>query len=156
MSTMPPSGQPTSEQLRRQDLMQQIGIALLDVAPDNWRRIDLLARMTSTVQDLALTVYLADTTTPEVVPPRGIGVALAELRQLMYEPGRGTWFSARCTIDPPGKFNISYNTDHDPNWNPPLLAEPWVRDLQAYPRDDEHTPDWLRAKLTDARREEQN
>jgi len=156
MTTMQPSGHPASEQQRQNELMQQIGEALLDAAPDGWRRIDLVVKMNVAVQDLALTVYLADGSTPEVVPAGDLTRAFAELRQLLHQPGRGTWFSARLSMNPPGSLNVSYNLDHDPKWFPPIPASYWVRDLEVFPRDEGFIPDWLREKIEEARHEEQN
>lgn len=156
MTTTQPSGHPTSEQERQNELMQQIGGALLDVVPDGWRRVDLMVKMNVAVQDLALTVYLSDGSTPEVVPPDSLAAAFAELRQLLYQPGRGTWFAARLSMNPPGRMDISYNLDHDPKWFPSIPASYWVRDLEVFPRDEGFIPDWLREKIEEARHEEQN
>lgn len=131
-------------------LMQQIGDAVLDVLPARWRRVDLLVRMTVAVHDLALTVYLEDGSTADVEAPDGrVVAAFAELRRMLCRPGRGTWFAARLSVDPPGRMNISYNLDHDPKWFPPIPASYWVRDLEAFPRDEEFIPDWLREKLAE-------
>jgi hypothetical protein len=155
MTTTQPSGHPTSDQDREEELMQQIGAMLLDVAPEGWRRIDLLVRMNVKVYDTELTVYLENGKTAEVFPPEGLTKPFAELRQLHYLPGRGTWFSVRVSLDPPGSINFSYNMDHDPLWNPPIPAEFWVRDLEVFPRDEAFIPAWLREKLEEARNEEQ-
>ena len=78
MSTTQPSGRPTSEQ-RHDELLQHIGGMLLDAAPDGFRRIDLLVRMTVAVQDATLKVYMPDRGTPEVMPPEGLNAAFQEL-----------------------------------------------------------------------------
>lgn len=157
MSTTQPSDQPTSEQ-RHDELLQRIGGMLLDAAPDGFRRIDLLVRMVVAVQDSTLTVYMPDGSTPEVVPPEGLDAAFQEMRQVLYQPGRGAWFSARCVVNAPVRIDITYNFDHDPLFDPPALAADFARDLQVFPRDEVYTPDWLRAKLVEASTstEEQN
>lgn len=155
MSTTQPSGRPTSEQ-RHDELLQHIGGMLLDAAPEGFRRIDVLVRMTVAVQDVAMTVYLPDGGTPEVAPPEGLTAAFQEMRQVLYRPGRGTWFSARCVVNAPVRIDITYNFDHDPLFNPPVPAGDFARDLRVFPRDDAYVPDWLRAKLVEAGTEEQN
>ncbi|MFI9007330.1 hypothetical protein ACIGNX_08890 [Actinosynnema sp. NPDC053489] len=162
MSTTQPSGRPTSEQ-RHDELLQQIGGMLLDAAPDGFRRIDVLVRMTVAVQDVALKVYLPDGGTPDVLPPDGLVPAFQEMRQVLYQPGRGTWFSARCVVNAPVRIDITYNFDHDPRFEPPVPAEDFARDLQVFPRDEAFVPDWLRSRLVEAsagpkdtRTEEQN
>ncbi|CAL9674435.1 hypothetical protein SUDANB95_07730 [Actinosynnema sp. ALI-1.44] len=154
MSTTQPSGQSASE--RHDELLQVIGGLLLDAAPDGFRRIDLLVRMTVAVQDLALTVYMPDGSTPEVLPPEGLAEAFAQMRQANYQPGRGAWFSCRCVVNAPLRIDITYNFDHDPQFDPPVPAADFARDLAAFPRDDAFVPDWLRAKLAEAATEEQN
>jgi len=156
MTTTQPSGRPTSESDDREEqLMQRIGAMLLEVEPEGWRRIDLLVKLNAKVHDFELAVYLEDGKTAEVYPPEGLTKVFAELRQLTYRPGRGAWFSVRLSVDAPGRMNFSYNMDHDPLWAPPIPAEYWVRDLEVYPRDEAFIPTWLRARLDEARDEEQ-
>ncbi|WP_063746995.1 hypothetical protein [Saccharothrix sp. NRRL B-16314] len=149
MSTTQPSDRSASEQ-RHDELLQHIGGVLLDAAPDGFRRIDLLVRMTVAVQDATLKVYMPDRGTPEVVPPEGLIAAFQELRQVLYQPGRGTWFSARCVVNAPARIDVTYNVDHDPGFDPPVPAADFARDLQVFPRDEAYLPDWLRAKLVEA------
>ncbi|GAA1347050.1 hypothetical protein [Saccharothrix algeriensis] len=163
MSTTPPSGPlpgppadpPTPEQ-RHDELLQRIGGLLLDAAPEDFRRIDLLVRMTVAVQDLALTVYRPDGSTPEVLPPEELTAAFQEMRRVLHQPGRGTWFSCRCVVNAPVRIDITYNFDHDPLFSPPVPAADFARDLEVFPRDEVFLPDWLRAKLAEAATEERN
>lgn len=152
MTTTPSAGHRPPDRQGHEEQLLLIGDALLGVLPDGWRRVDLMVRMNVAVQDLELTVYLADASTPEVVPPDGLGPPFAALRQLLYEPGRGTWFAARVSLNPPGRIDITYNLDHDPKWSPPIPDSYWVRDLEAFPRDEGHLPYWLREKIDRAGR----
>jgi hypothetical protein len=140
----------TADQDRHDVLMQRIGNLLLDVAPPDFRRIDLLVRMTVATHDTALTVYRQDRSTPEVLPPEGLNAAFVDLRRLLYRPGRGTWFSARCVVNAPSRIDITYNLDHDPLFFPPVPASDFARDLQAFPRQEAFIPDWLRRKLAES------
>ncbi|WP_447004412.1 hypothetical protein ACRAKI_33100 [Saccharothrix isguenensis] len=149
MSPTQPSDRPAPEQ-RHDELLQHIGGVLLDAAPDGFRRIDLLVRMTVAAQDATLRVYMPDRSTPQVVPSEGLITAFQEMRQVLYQPGRGTWFSARCVVNAPVSIDVTYNFDHDPGFDPPVPAADFVRDLQAFPRDEGFIPDWLRAKLVEA------
>ncbi|WP_280266758.1 hypothetical protein [Nocardia wallacei] len=110
-------------------------------------RIDLRFWNTGTTAQSELTVVESDGATRAVRVPFSVVGALRELRATMYEPGRGTWFSLRYTIDPPMEYRVLFNYDDDPQWWPEIAAEEWAKDLRAYPRDSEHVPDWLRAKL---------
>jgi len=69
------------------------------------------------------------------------------LRYGMYQPGRGAWLSAYFTLDYPCLYRIDYEWDEEPDWG----GEPelWAisPELLFYPRDEEHTPDWLREQI---------
>lgn len=156
MTTTPPSGPPTSDGESHEDLIQQLADKLLDLAPQGWRRIDLVSAMTVPVQDLGLTVIMPDGTEPPVVPPRDLNVVLAKLRMLCYQPGRGTWFSARVSIDPPGRIFYNYNMDYEPVLTEPMDAEHYAADLEMFPRDPAHMPEWLTKKLAAAGGEERD
>ncbi|MEC3974643.1 TNT domain-containing protein [Amycolatopsis sp. H20-H5] len=76
---------------------------------------------------------------------------LAELRTGMYEPGLGTWLQSRFTLEPEGTFDFDFVADVEPAWAEPPGAgsTAYPDELAAFPRDDEHIPDWwrLRAQL---------
>ena len=154
MTTTPPSGQPTSVSESHEDLINQIADRMIDLAPDGWRRIDLVSAMTVPVHDLGLTVIMQNGEEPPVVPPRDLNVILAKLRTLLYEEGRGTWFSARISIDPPGRIFYNYNMDYEPPLTEPMEPEHYAEDLRMFPRDPQHMPQWLREKLGAATGEE--
>lgn len=140
---------PYDEQ-RCEELTQTMGRTLAQLAPEGWRRIDLKVLMTVGITDVALTVVLRNGGSPEVQPTREVGAIAAELRSRMYRPGRGTWFGMRFMMDPPGAYWVSYNTDFDPLWEPPIPAEAYAQDLAAFPRDQQHIPQWLHARLREA------
>jgi hypothetical protein len=135
---------------RRRELQRRAGFALLDAAPDGWLRIDLRCRALPDMQETTLTVLLTDGSYPSIAIPREAVDALIELRELMYEPGEGTWFSVRCLIDAPGRQRISYNMDWNPGWESSIKPASWMRDLEVFPRDPAHLPEWLRDQLGQA------
>lgn len=125
------------------ELLQQIGGSLLNVAPEGWRRIDLIAKLAEGAQDLGLTVIMSDYSDAWIEPPRHLTSTFVALRKVMYDEQRGAWLSARYTIDPPSAFQIFYNYDHDPLWEPPLPTAMLRRDLEVYPRPSDRVPRWL-------------
>ncbi|MEU3274216.1 hypothetical protein ABZ639_25530 [Saccharomonospora sp. NPDC006951] len=145
------------EQDTYDELVQRLGVALLDLVPEGgWARIDLVSAMTVPVQDLGLTVIMEDGSTPEITPPDELNVILAKLRMLLYEEGRGTWFSARVSVNPPGRIFCNFNMDYEPVLTAPMEAEHYVEDLRMFPRDREHMPDWLTAKIAAGGSEERD
>jgi hypothetical protein len=151
-----PSGVPVPRQQpmpydpqRYQELVQRLGQALLQVAPPDWRRIDLRILMTVAVSDLQLTVITRDGGSPVVDTPRDCTLIAGELRSMMYRRDQGTWFGMRFMMDPPSAYWISFNGEFDPLWDPPIPAHVWAQDLAVFPRADEHVPHWLRERLAE-------
>ncbi|WP_084519715.1 hypothetical protein [Nocardia mexicana] len=131
-------------------MLATVGRDLASTVSENWFRIDFRFWSTGTMAQSELTVVERDGATRAVPVPFSVVGALRELRAEMYEPGRGTWFSLRYTIDPPMEYRVLFDYDDDPQWWPEIAPEEWATDLRAYPRNPEHIPDWLRAKLPEA------
>ncbi|HWD04511.1 MAG TPA: TNT domain-containing protein [Amycolatopsis sp.] len=66
------------------------------------------------------------------------------LRAGMYRPGRGTWLQARFVLAPDGSFDFDFFVDGDPQWTTPPEPSRYRDELETFPRDDEHVPDWWR------------
>ncbi|MFI5610636.1 TNT domain-containing protein [Amycolatopsis sp. NPDC051903] len=133
-----------------QELTYEVGYALVDAAPEGWRRIELFSRVTAEVQDFTLTVLMADGRQAAVEIPEAATRAILGIRDAYYVEGEGTWFSMRYLLDAPSKIHSLYNLDWDPEWDPAIDVSAWPRDLERYPRDEFHTPPWLREKLVEA------
>lgn len=150
-SASPPGPDPE----RKEVLESQIGLALLDLAPEGWHRVELRAAVTVDGHQLRLAVLMADRRTyvPDSVDPNvlsRIAAALPELRQVCYQPGRGTWFSLLLCLNSAESYGVAYNFHHRPEWNPPLPPDTYLRDFEAFPRDAFHLPQWLRDVLEEA------
>lgn len=77
--------------------------------------------------------------------------AVEALRAASYREDAGTWFSARISVDAGGSATAEYNYDDEPEWDAPIDSIAYVTDLERFPRDDAHQPEWLRAKLAEGR-----
>jgi hypothetical protein len=145
--TQPPWYPPPGPDLREADedqVVRWIGGWLMDAAPEGWRRIDMTVRLTAAVEEIALAVVMPDGAAARMEPPPDVSPLLFELRNKKYMRGRGTWLSLRLVIEPDGEYRVSYNFDLDPLWDPPLEADVWHQDFEAFPRDDEWIPAWYR------------
>ncbi|TDC90350.1 hypothetical protein [Actinomadura sp. 7K507] len=151
MTDAPGRGPTPYDPQRYDELTKGVATLLAQAAPAGWKRIDMKALMTVAVSDIALTVVLRDGSSPPAELPRDVIGMLGELRSMMYRPGAGTWLSMRLMMDPPGAYYTSFNNDYDPLWDPDITAAEWAQDLAAFPRDDEHIPEWLRGRLQEAR-----
>ncbi|GAA0249258.1 hypothetical protein GCM10010492_56570 [Saccharothrix mutabilis subsp. mutabilis] len=130
-------------------LLHRVGFDLVAAAPEGWHRIDLKYWGNVHYGHSTLTVLRPGGQAVAVDLPPTVEPALRELRDLMYEPGAGTWFSLRYTVDPPQEYRVLFNFDRDPRWSPDLPVEAWANDQATYPRAPEHVPEWLRARLSD-------
>lgn len=55
-----------------------------------------------------------------------------------------------CTLYPDGCTTFDFAFDHEPEWVSPRVPGHYVEDIEQYPRDEKHTPDWLRQRLAEA------
>ena len=126
------------------ELTGGIASALAKAAPDGWVRISLTVSATVLAYDYATEIRLADGSSGDIDLPTEVRSGFRELRARMYEPDRGTWFSATLVLTPGAPPEYSFNFDEDPKWWPPLHPTTFTRDLAAFPRDEQHIPPWLR------------
>jgi hypothetical protein len=82
-------------------------------------------------------------------PPDDAVDLTEELRQVMYQPGAGTWFSAVLVVNEDGSADTNFNYDDEPAWPDPVQPVWYVQDLRKFPRDPDAIPDWLRNRLTE-------
>jgi hypothetical protein len=69
------------------------------------------------------------------------------LREAMHQPGRGTWYTARFTIDVEGNCSVDYDYDSiplNPSFEESLedIQNLLVDDQKRFPRDQENLPAW--------------
>ncbi|MCL2090635.1 MAG: hypothetical protein FWH11_05340 [Micrococcales bacterium] len=75
------------------------------------------------------------------------------LREAMYTPQGGTWFSAVFRVFRDGRMKASYNYDEEPvvtdvRGRPrDIMPALYAKDLEVFPRSEKATPAWLAAKV---------
>lgn len=121
--------------------------ALLATAPAGWGRIEVVVRATVLMYDFEAKARLANGAVAPIELSSDFVQGCQELRQEMYEPGRGTWFSMRVALDSQLGRQVDFNFDLDPLWEVPPEPASYTRDVETFPRDEEHMPDWLRAAV---------
>jgi hypothetical protein len=132
------------------EVAERLRRALVGVGPAGWARISLDVKATAEVYELAASVLRTDGTFAAAEPMgREATSDLQELRELMYRDGRGTWFSARLVVYRDAEPEFSVNFDEDPQWSPELHPTTFVRDLELFPRSEDHIAPWLRARLAE-------
>lgn len=134
----------------------QLVESLIEAAPAGWGRIEVVVRATVLVYDFAASAHLSNgAAVPFELPGAFLG-GCQRLREEMYEPGRGTWFSLRIVLDAQQGSQVEVNFDDDPQWSVPPHPTSYLRDVEVFPRDEEHTPAWLRALVEQGREAEQH
>lgn len=140
---------PTAD-TRVAEVTERVRHALVAAAPADWSRISLEVKATAGVCELAVGVLRSDGSPAAAAPlDRNVGADVTRLRELQYENGRGTWFAARIVVQRDGPPDLSFDIDEDPRWWPELHPTTFVRDLELFPRRDEHIPPWLRDRLAE-------
>ena len=83
--------------------------------------------------------------------PFGVYDALDALRATMYREGAGTWFAATFRVTAAGSATAEFDYESEPQWDAAPAPEVYVADLEHFPRDEAHLPEWLKAQLARAR-----
>lgn len=136
----------------QQKLLTKLGMELLPAASDDWETVTytlcaLIGQLSERLEEVR-----QDGTTSRKHAPLGVIDLVKELRAGMYREGRGTWYSLTYTISRPGSFKADYDYDSRPGFTFYPEASAFAADLEFFPRNDEHIPDWLQEHLDEARR----
>ncbi|MCQ1954694.1 hypothetical protein [Arthrobacter sp. zg-Y238] len=131
--------------LRRTELERDLARVLDESVPEGWQSLKFAALAAGTVMESLTYVYRNGV--EERANSKHAFSVLDQLRELMYRPGYGTWFSLEMHIDNQGHVETHYNFDEQADWSFPLDNESYVEDQEQFPRDPEHIPGWLAPKL---------
>ena len=134
--------------IEQNELLQELTTLLVPALPEGWGQLVIEYRLLG--RHVAGAVGVRNAGGPLVAwePPTEAWRFLSRLRTGMYQPGVGTWFSARFTIDPPDQFSISYNWQNEPEWGAsPPPPEAYQEELRRFPRGENNIPAWLQAHL---------
>ncbi|GGK40276.1 hypothetical protein [Nocardia camponoti] len=128
---------------KQNEYLQDLVAKFVESAPEGWRRLKYVQAATMYVSSIFATVTLEDGVEKRVRGPRGVAISMSRLRSGMYEPLVGTWYTLTVTIEPSGEFSAAYDYDSKPDAMPPFPDSAFISDFEFFPRDREHTPDWL-------------
>ncbi|WP_330183397.1 hypothetical protein OHB26_06945 [Nocardia sp. NBC_01503] len=131
-------------------VLQVVGRALVDAVPAGWHRIRFEFRGTVQIDGARLESIAADGSATRHSVPKVAMREFDKLRAAMYQPDTGAWFTARYSIERTGDYTIEFDYDNEPDFTPQLTAGAYALDFQHYPRDEQHTPEWLRDRLREA------
>ena len=134
----------TAPQTDSDDLYQRIANSALANLPEKWQTAQITIYMLSSLSHLEAE-YTNDTQAApgRFVPSFDAVRAFEGLRELTAQPGKGAWYSAVFTMDRAGTFNVEFDYDTKPSFPYKIDDEDYREDLEAFPRDPEHIPDWM-------------
>lgn len=72
-----------------------------------------------------------------------LSAILSDLRDAMYTPGCGTWFSVALHITADGQATLDANYEDPPQAFGPILIEALGDELERYPRTPDNFPEWF-------------
>jgi hypothetical protein len=138
--------------IRQGQLIEQIAREVVDQVPGEWTSVSLEMRQLAPISEFSMPVTRPSGEIVQPAPaPRSSYPLLRELREVMYRPGSGTWFSAKLTISREGKVDAAFNYDDEPAWKVQPASIHYPQDLAKFPRDDGSIPEWLRSQLERAK-----
>ncbi|SDL09124.1 hypothetical protein SAMN05428985_109101 [Nocardioides sp. YR527] len=138
---------------RQGELIIEIAGLAADAVQGEWTILVYAPRVLTMYAEIELLAHRPDGTIERVPGPDALD-AIEELRDVMYRPGAGTWFSSRWTVtnnDGQWATEVEFNHDAEPEWSRPVDPGLYGLDLEEFPRRDDLIPDWLTAKLEEAR-----
>ncbi|ATE54420.1 MULTISPECIES: hypothetical protein [Actinosynnema] len=141
---------PRLTQDEQRELLAVIAVTLLESAPSDWQRIVLEHRQLGGHIEISVGLISEDGALRAWTPPQRVWHRFQDLRAGAREPDRGTWFTARYTLERPDRFDVHYEWTAEPEFREPPTARDYREDREEFPRGPEHTPAWFRDRLREA------
>jgi len=141
--------EPPVDPVEQEQVIREVGMALLGVAPVGWQEMEFSFRSTVVVDTATLWWIDPNGERFRLDPPNQAMDLLSTLRPRMYVKDRGSWFTARMKLRPPGRYEVEYDYDGEPEFTPPLSPDVFALDFRHFPRSEENTPEWLRQKVAE-------
>ncbi len=129
------------------EAIQDVARDLVAEAPEGWQKIVFTYAAIVGMSTSTFTSTLDNNETKADFPPIATNTKMRKLREDMYSPESGTWFTATVTVDNTGKYHTQFDYDSEPDFNRPLTAGAYQLDFEEYPRPSDQVPSWLRDKL---------
>lgn len=134
-----------------QQIYQEIGQALVSVAPPSWGHLTSVYRKAGkTAQSQSVATMTDGSAVGLRGLPRAFDKSFSALRELLYQADKGTWYTASCTVTSDGRISFDFDYDSEPDWSVPVVPGTYVEDLEMFPRAADARPEWLQQKLVEA------
>ncbi|EGD44013.1 hypothetical protein NBCG_01601 [Nocardioidaceae bacterium Broad-1] len=140
--------------IRQGELISEISGLLPADVDGEWVSLTFTPRLVSMYSEEDLVVRRPDGSEDGALSPDAVYDLLKELRAVMYRPDAGTWLSATWVIENDGTnltSDVSFNYTDEPTWYSQVDPGLYGLDLEKYPRRHDAIPEWMNAKLAEAR-----
>lgn len=146
------TGHPRLRLDEQRDLQRKIADLLVVRAPADRDQIRVLFRACGGHQELVGHIMGIDGQLREWDAPPEAAEFFLRLRAGMYAEGAGTWSSASMIVEYPIRTTVNFTFKEDPLWHqlPPRTAV--LDDLEAFPRNPDTVPAWMKTVLPHAER----
>jgi hypothetical protein len=125
-------------------LLKQIFQSMTETAPSHWNNLELLVTAAGSSMDLS-SVAISKEGGRITFSGNALGDASCmELREVMYQDGKGTWYGGKFLIDQFGNCETQYDYDSSP-FQGDLdgdVRRLLIEDQELFPRDQKFLPEW--------------
>lgn len=125
-----------------QELLTAVGRSLAQAGPEGWTELELKISAAGGMTSTTVSATKADGSVhPDCELDDDGDDAAADLRESMYQEGKGAWYNARLALDSSGQLDADFDYDSPPfdgDADSGLLIE----DQRLFPRDQEQLPAW--------------
>ncbi len=125
-----------------QELLTAVGRSLARSGPDGWRELELKISGAAGMTSTRVSATRADgSIDPDCELDDDGDDAAANLRESMYQEGKGAWYNARLTLDSSGQLDAVFDYDNPP-FEGTADSDLLIEDQRLFPRDEARLPDW--------------
>ncbi|WP_143832837.1 MULTISPECIES: hypothetical protein [Nocardiopsis] len=137
--------------VEQDESLRRIGTDLLRAAPDDWVKLRLVYSGLGTCETARFDAMFQGGRSTGCVPPLSVVEGMRGIRAGMHTAGTGTWYTAYYEIERTGGYRIRYDYENEPHFDEAQDDAGYALELECFPRDDEHVPDWMRERLEGGR-----
>lgn len=132
------------------EALQEITSLTMGANPGSWSRIYIRYSGLVDIGTSSINKEMSNGESEQADLPGEAGFLYYELRNGMYQPGKGTWYNAHTTIDASGSSETSFDYDNPPEFQNPVDSRSFLEDNRYFPRSSEEAPEWLVEKIREA------
>ena len=143
-----------TSRMSAEEILDGVQAALVEWLPESdGVRVDMTAVGMGLYGERDTTLTMLDGVVKRIRPPRSSRFGVDDLRRAMVEPGRGAWTWAHLWMEVDELvLHTEFDWDRRPEFSGESLSDYTCLDeLERYPREAEHIPEWFAQAVERAR-----